>query len=332
MHLDAEFGPASHWAYKKARHSNFDKDYIKRVDWFPKNIPLQSTQPAEKFFEEISNSLFQERIYVFTPRGDVQTLPADSTSVDFAFNIHSEIGESCVGARVNGVIKPLDYKLQSGEIVEILTKKGRKPNPLWLNFVKSSHARNHIKNYLNKQKEAFYAAKGDPQIESTPPPHKEQPKPNPKAKKQTKTPKKKRLEMVIGGEIDIPYKLATCCQPNPGKDVVAYKSRGLDYTVHEANCKMLETLESERFMEAHFRLEAHFQIKAHDRVGLLRDYTTAIANQGLNILDAHFTFTKDHKNTAWTFTVECGSDRETEELLSKLQKVPDVFTIKRLTK
>jgi (p)ppGpp synthase/HD superfamily hydrolase len=99
----------------------------------------------EEFLESLKIDFFQDRIFAITPKGEVIDLPLGATPVDFAYQIHSEIGDSCTGARVNGKIVPLDYQLRSGDIVEIVTQKNKKPSESWLAFVKTSHARNHIR-------------------------------------------------------------------------------------------------------------------------------------------------------------------------------------------
>lgn len=319
MHMDAEYGPAAHWAYKKAKTSNFDEAYVSTTSWFPDHLRSGEESSAEEFFEEISNSLTIDRIHAFTPRGDVKDLPKGATPVDFAFAIHSEVGESCIGAKVNGVIKPLHYELKTGDIVEVQTKEGRQPNPVWLDFVKSSHARNHIKAFINKQKK-----EGDVPSESL--------KIKPVIKKAPKNrakgsikPKQNMPRIVVGGEEDIPYRIATCCKPVPGKDIFAYSSRGLEFVVHEVGCQITRDMESERFLEAHFRIEHAFYVKATDRVGLLRDFTNLIADHGLNITDSEFFFQKDKRIAHWKFIIECSSDRELKEISDGMKKVPNVF-------
>ena len=320
MHLDAEFGPAAHWAYKKARKSNFDEDYIKRANWFPQNIPFENKKNPKKFFEDIADAILAKRIYVFTPKGNIKTLPARSTPVDFAYSVHSEIGASCIGARVNGIIRPLNYELKNGEIVEIITKKGRTPNPLWINFVKSSIAKNHIRSFINKLK-INYEEK-NLKIE------KKEKKIIPEKKEIEK--KESRKKIIIGGEIGIPYKIAKCCHPDFGKNIVAYKGRGLDFVIHEENCPQLKKLNPERFSEAYFLAKTSFLVKARDRIGLLRDYTKNIAECGINIINTNLNFESDGEISCWTFSVEYGSEFELQNLFAQLQKISDVIFVKKI--
>ena len=328
MHMDAEFGPAAHWAYKRTKHSNFDEDYVKKTSWFPENIPFDSPNNPEEFFEKIANAILEERIYVFTPKGEIKILTYDATPVDFAYAIHTEIGDSCIGARVNGMIKPLDYKLKNGEVIEIMTKKGRHPNPLWIKFVKSSIARNSIQSFINKQKlelesELLKNKKITKDILKTRFPKEE------KNKKVNIKTSKSPSGIIIGGEKNLPCRLSKCCDPTPGVDIIAYKSRGLEFKIHRTNCSQLKKLSPERFVEAYFRLEKTFSIKAYDRIGLLRDYTKIIAEYGLNITNAEFVFEKGptEKISIWTFSIEYSSPKEFFGLVEDIKKIQNVFLV-----
>ncbi|EKD33114.1 MAG: hypothetical protein ACD_76C00094G0045 [uncultured bacterium] len=144
MHERAEYGIASHWQYKEA-----DKK-TKQIAWVEELAKIQKELSATPDFmtrlDEMKLDMFQGRIFVFTPRGDVIDLPDGSTPVDFAYAIHSDIGNKCVGARLNDQISNLDQELKSGDMCEIVLDKRRKgPNPDWLKFVKTSHARDHIR-------------------------------------------------------------------------------------------------------------------------------------------------------------------------------------------
>jgi guanosine-3',5'-bis(diphosphate) 3'-pyrophosphohydrolase len=156
MHYENEFGIASHWLYKmqkyqKEKINNFIKEleWVKHLKSWQEEMP--KTVPPSEFLKSLKIDFFKDRIYVITPKGDVIDLPKDATPVDFAYHIHSEIGDACVGAKVNDKLVPLDYKLKSGDVVEILTQKNKKPSEDWLNFVKTSLARERIKSAL-KQK------------------------------------------------------------------------------------------------------------------------------------------------------------------------------------
>lgn len=327
MHLDAEYGPASHWAYKQAKSSNFDTNYVKRMDWFPEDISLEERESPEKFYDEITNNILQERIYVFTPKGEIINLPAKSTPVDFAFTIHSDIGESCVGAKVNGIIKPLDYMLKKGDVIEILTQKGRRINPSWLYFVKSSRAITKIRSFINKtntsQTENLQYEKNNV-IK-----RKQERKPILKKIGELFTSKKVKNPIIIGGERNIPYYIAACCTPEFGQDIVAYKNRGIKTSVHNVNCKELKKLDPQRILEAYFNLEKSFKIMAKDRVGLLHELVKIISDHGINIINSNIHFDREKQLTYCFFTIECSSKPESENVLEDLENYPEVILLTR---
>ncbi len=327
MHMDAEYGPAAHWAYKKTESSKFDEKYLKRTAWFHQNIPHEKREDPEKFFNEMSTAILEHRVYVFTPRGDVKTLPAGSTPIDFAYNIHTDIGSSCVGARINGVIKQLDYKLKNGEVVEIMTKEGRQPNPQWLKFVKSTHAKNHLKNVINKQKAELEADVPDFTRKASPPSFT---RTLSAEKTKTKPRKKSKFEAIIGGEKSIPHKFADCCHPKAGDNIIAYKSRGLDFTIHKQDCDEVEKLDPVRFLEAHFAIEFAFNIKAHNKIGILMDYTRVIMENGVNILGSKSMYDKKTETSKATFKVECQSRKEFTSLLNDIGRLRNVISIEEI--
>ena len=147
MHKMAEEGIAAHWKYKDGPISARDEQ---RLAWLRQVVEWQrEVTNAEEFVSTLKIDLFPEEVYTFTPKGKVIILPREGTPIDFAYNVHTEVGHSCVGAKVNGRIVPLRYKLRSGDIVEILTQPGHKPNRDWLSFVKSARARQKIKHWLN---------------------------------------------------------------------------------------------------------------------------------------------------------------------------------------
>ncbi|MBU2602138.1 MAG: bifunctional (p)ppGpp synthetase/guanosine-3',5'-bis(diphosphate) 3'-pyrophosphohydrolase [Actinobacteria bacterium] len=155
MHETSEYGIAAHWMYKdkdKARDGAQDKS--DRLAWLRQMMEWQSeTKDASEFMESLRVDLLQDEVYVFTPKGEVKSLPAGATPVDFAYAIHTDVGHRCIGAKANGRIVPLTYNLQSGDIVEILTTKNPQgPSRDWLNFVRSSGARNKIRQWFKRER------------------------------------------------------------------------------------------------------------------------------------------------------------------------------------
>ncbi|MCS7082881.1 MAG: bifunctional (p)ppGpp synthetase/guanosine-3',5'-bis(diphosphate) 3'-pyrophosphohydrolase [Bacteroidetes bacterium] len=150
MHEVAERGLAAHWKYKEGLQS-VNAELDRWIGWVRDILESRTEAPTE-FVQDLKLSLYQDEIYVFTPKGDLITLPAGATPVDFAFHIHTEIGLHCIGAKVNGRIVPLSHKLQSGDQVEILTSRRQQPNPDWLNFVVTHKARAKIRQFINEQR------------------------------------------------------------------------------------------------------------------------------------------------------------------------------------
>ena len=150
MHKIAEQGIAAHWLYKEGKTK--DDESFRTFNWLRQVMELKDDiKDANEFFKSIKEEILSESVYVFTPKGDVIELPKGSTPVDFAYAIHSEVGNRCIGAKVNGVMVPLKYKLKNGDRVEIITSKNAKPNKDWLKFVKTSKARNKIRAWIKKE-------------------------------------------------------------------------------------------------------------------------------------------------------------------------------------
>ncbi|GBD87773.1 GTP pyrophosphokinase [bacterium BMS3Abin03] len=153
MHEVAEKGVAAHWRYKEDKTAS-EKDLEDWVNWIRDIFENASKDEARKeLLESFKLNLYQDEIYVFTPKGDLRRLPLDSTPVDFAFEIHSKVGYHCIGAKINGRIVPLDTKLHSGDQVEIITSKNQHPNKNWIKFVKTHKAKSAIRKWLNREEE-----------------------------------------------------------------------------------------------------------------------------------------------------------------------------------
>ena len=151
MHRTADYGIAAHWQYKEHTGGIDPKDAARFV-WLRQLLEFQKdVADPEEFYESVKVDLFPEDVYVFTPKGDVKTLPRGATPVDFAYAVHSEVGHRCSGARVNGAIVPLRHKLQNGDVVEVMTSKNHHPSNDWLEFVITSRARGRIRVYLRTE-------------------------------------------------------------------------------------------------------------------------------------------------------------------------------------
>ncbi len=162
MHAIAEEGIAAHWDYKESGGKDAAPDYKEKLSWLRNLIDwYQDVKDASEFMEAVKVELFQYHVYVFTPKGDVIELPRGSTPIDFAYTIHTDVGHRCIGAKVNGHIVPLDYSLQNGDIVSIVTSKTQKgPSRDWLKFVQSTNAKRKIRTWLKKEFRDEYIASG----------------------------------------------------------------------------------------------------------------------------------------------------------------------------
>lgn len=159
MNTLANMGVAAHWAYKKGEMPSL-KD-VKRYRWLRELLEiLEQEQAPEDFWENTKLELFQDRVYVFTPKGDLIELPSGATPIDFAYAIHSDIGDKCVGAKTNGRIAPLNTKLQNGDQVDIITAKTQNPSPTWERFVVTGKARSHIRKFVRNQQHDEYVILG----------------------------------------------------------------------------------------------------------------------------------------------------------------------------
>ena len=165
MHEESEYGIAAHWLYKESRTSGADvssgagkmpareRAWIERLKHWRGRFFGRDTDP-EKFIDAMKVDFFKDRIFAITPRGEVIDLPVGATPIDFAYHVHSDIGNSATGAKVNGKTVPLSHEIASGDMVEIVTQKGKKPSEAWLAFVKTAGARNHIRAALREKNQA----------------------------------------------------------------------------------------------------------------------------------------------------------------------------------
>ena len=161
MHEEAELGVAAHWAYKSGKRAGAERKDATHYRWLRELLDiLEQEQRPEDFLENTKLELFQEHVFVFTPRGDLIELPNGATPVDFAYAIHSDVGDKCVGAKVNGRIAPLNTTLNNGDQVDIVTAKTQTPSPTWERFVATGKARSHIRRFIRQQQREEYITLG----------------------------------------------------------------------------------------------------------------------------------------------------------------------------
>ncbi len=235
MHREAEYGICAHWAYKE----NLDLKTQKKEFGWVKEIP--------EFWKTFKINFFENKVFVLTPKGDVITLPKGSTPVDFAYAVHSEVGDHCESATVNGKIASLSQLLKHGDNVEIIINKKRSPSPDWLKFVKTNFAISHIKKRLTKTESPFKISFLSKKKISIPELLKKKiPKILGKVKKED------TKEIYLAGEKGILVNLAKCCSPKTSDEIKAYITKYRGAVLHKTSCKNFQRL-SKKFPERVFK-------------------------------------------------------------------------------
>jgi RelA/SpoT family (p)ppGpp synthetase len=271
----AEHGIASHWAFK----SNTGPDAQQRArEWLKSLLEMQrNTGNSLEFIENVKIDLFPDEVYVFTPKGAIMELPRGATPVDFAYAVHSDVGNACVAAKVDRQLAPLSSPLKSGQTVEVITAPKARPNPAWLNFVVTGKARSNIRHYLKKQRHDEATALGQRLLEGAlSVPFKKIPTENIKdvlekyqftgledlfesiglgnqiayivaeqlinPELASATPIKIDQPIAIKGSEDMVVQFAECCRPIPGDDIRGLVTAGKGLMIHEAHCRNIRSL------------------------------------------------------------------------------------------
>ncbi len=274
MHERAEKGIAAHWAYKERKSVKENSVYA----WLRSMVEsIQGSKNPKELMENMKLELFSEEVFVFTPKGDLIVLPKGATPVDFAYHIHTDIGNQCAGAKVNGRIVSLDYKLQNGDMVEIITNPNKKPNSEWLKFVVTSKARSKIKAYLKDMERERYIQEGRLKLEKfllkfgvqreelleklmrelnlkneeqvliaigSDRVSKEKVYSifQPKVKESQREERKEDL-LIIDGLGGVLHSTAECCNPLPGEKVYGVITKGKGLVIHSSECPNLQYLQ-----------------------------------------------------------------------------------------
>ena len=383
MHENAEYGIAAHWRYKEG--AKRDESYERRIRWLRSLMEWrQDVTDASDFVETMKSEVFEDRVYAFTPRGDIIDLPAGATPIDFAYHVHTAVGERCRGAKVNGKLVGLDYRLKTGDQVEILTAKRGGPSRDWLNpdlgLVKSQRAISKIRQYFKKQdheqnvlhgremlerelkrlgvenqsfeqlaKEFKYSKVEDfldalgtgdlhpgqiisriAQVAASP---EEQGLYPERTGPDGAGPKVSTKEINVLGTKGLLTHVARCCKPVPGDPIVGYITRGRGATIHRRDCpNVLQQGEQERLIkvswgQAQDTYPVAVRITAYDRDGLMRDVSTVVAEEHINMTSVNVTT----KNSLATFQVvmEITDIAQLSRVLTRVEQLPNVIDARR---
>ncbi|SRR5579884_85948 len=380
MHRIAEYGLAAHWRYKEGGPSD---DFDAKLASLRQMLDWQRDVSASEFVESVKLDLFQNQIFVFTPKGEVKTLPAQSTPVDFAYRIHTDVGNRCVGAKVNNRMVSLDYQLRNGDIVEILTSKASKgPSRDWLDIVRTPGAREKIRQWFKRQQrdeniargkelldkelrrlagqslaavgdrmpgvaeamhykvlDELYAAIGygattAAQVITKLGFREEHPVVVP-SEETVRTEKPSTSAITVKGVGDLLTRLANCCKPVPGDEIVGFITRGRGITVHRKDCLSVKHEdERERLVKVEWTeskknlYPVRIRVEAWDREGLLRDMATVIAEEKINLVAASASAHPDQTATL-TATIHISDLDQLSRLFSKLERIKDVLSAQR---
>ncbi|MBN2463586.1 MAG: bifunctional (p)ppGpp synthetase/guanosine-3',5'-bis(diphosphate) 3'-pyrophosphohydrolase [Dehalococcoidia bacterium] len=378
MHRTADFGVAAHWRYKEGAKQ--DTHFENKIAWLRQLIEWQSELGSEEFLESLKTDVFIDQVFVYTPKGEIKALPKGATPLDFAYRIHTELGHRCIGAKVNGRLVPLNYELKNSEIIDIMTAKvGKGPSLDWLNpdlgFVKTSHAREKIRQWFKKQERTqniergkqildrelkrldiaitnieetarlfnyessddFLAAIGYGGITT----HQLalklaiEPEEIPSITKTVRSDRTTAAGIQVLGVGDLLTQLGRCCNPLPGDPIIGYITRSQGITVHRKDCINVINVEDKRRLievnwgEIHDVYPVDIQIDAWDRVGLLRDITTVIAENKVNISNMSTTY---HNEITSVFaTVEIANMAQLTQLLSRIQGARGIMSATRVS-
>ncbi|RUM28653.1 MAG: guanosine-3',5'-bis(diphosphate) 3'-pyrophosphohydrolase [Aquifex sp.] len=369
MHERAEKGIASHWAYKEGIKPDDSQIYA----WLRELVEsIQGSVNSSELLENLKNNLFFEEIFVFTPKGDLVVLPKGSTPVDFAYKIHTDIGNHCMGAKVNGRIVPLNYKLQNGDMVEIITHPNKTPSYEWLSFVKTSKAKSKIKQFLKQQEKERYLNEGKRILERI------RSKLNlsyeellEKIREKIRFDKEEELLLVLGKrkisaanllklllpkekDVEIPeekneiliylddlsnikYEIAECCKPVPGDEVFGVITRVKGLVLHEAHCPNLKNvLKTNPEKVKRIKWQGRGKFKTDIRI-IAKDRIGLLSDIAQVISQTNSNIYLSQTRTKDTyaimdFTIDVKDKKHLKEICEKIKQVESIEQCKRLYK
>ncbi|WP_245588310.1 RelA/SpoT family protein [Acholeplasma equifetale] len=388
----AEYGIAAHWAYKENKVYSKEREQFEiaqKLKWYAELLKITEDQDdilgsSEEFVDTVKTDIFTANVYVFTPKGEVIELPAGATPIDFAYRIHTDIGHRMVGAIVNNRIVPIDYQLQTGDVVSIKTNKNSSgPSEDWLKIAKSPHAKHKIKTFLNKDKQEQLIASGKEILDRELSNLKEEIEINDDFVKKnfeknqlstvldlyleigkgTISAKsviaklvpddnkdvilKRQLErttrqliatsetgVVIEGLTNPQIKLANCCTPIAGDDIIGYITKGSGIVVHRHECPNVLEFDKNRVIKAYWgsnvnrKYATWLKIIGTQRQSLLSDVIFVVNSQGISIAEIS-AISNAQLESIIHIKVSCTKKDEVDTLITNLHKVPQVYYVER---
>jgi len=334
IHWEVEHGVAAHWARPKEVKTRYYGIKKAQLEWIEeiKKWQKEIAKPKE-FLKSLKVDFFKYRIFVFTPKGDVINLPGGATPVDFAYRIHTELGHRCGGAKVDGKIAPLNHPLHNGQIVEILARKEAGPSRDWLKFVKTNHAKTKIKNWFKVQREKV-KEKTTKITEKKLKPKKEIvvqsiPTQPGLVKHKLKAP------ITVEGQNNLTIKLAKCCNPLPGEPILGYITTLKSITIHHRKCSnIINKKDRRKIVSVSWKSAVAFQpvtieIIARDRIGLIKDITTALSKLRINITDISASEPSEDIALA-LITLEVVNINQLNTAQKELKKINGIWGVKRI--
>ena len=323
MHEIAEKGLAAHWKYK----TGFNEEETELDKWIRTiREMLQNPSPnAVDFMDTFKLNLFAEEVFVFTPKGDIRTMPQGATVIDFAYLLHSELGDHCIGAKVNHKLQPLSYQLRGGDQVEILTSHTSHPAMQWLDWTVTARAQERIKKYLRKQgvisEQSLQANEQQPM----------------EAQAEDKS-KKIKSVVLTDDNINVLYKLEPCCHPIPGDEVLGYRDLKGQIQIHKVECPIAARYKSQHgknLLSATWdttgatTYQQTIRIEGIDKVGLLIQVLYTISeNYHVNMTDMQFS-AKDGVVTG-TITLNVHSLAEVNKIFRGLYNIKEIKSLTRI--
>lgn len=389
MHEHAELGVAAHWRYKESGKQ--DAEFERRIALMRSWLESQGLEETgqQDISETAKADLEADQVYVFTPKGNVIELPKGSTALDFAYHIHTEVGHSCRGAKVDGRIVQLTQPLQSAQTVEILTAKEAKPSRDWINpgmgYLKTSTARSKVRQWFKHQNynehvhigqsslerelsrlgvespdllqeakrhnftktDDLYAAIGRGDLSpvhlalgmrSRQTPVNDSDLFHPR-RRQHESKKQKGSEVVVEGVENLMTHIAHCCKPVPYDPVIGFITRGHGVTVHRRDCPIIKKMSpsmhdrlaqvswSEDNEDSNYQVD--IQVIANDRKGLLRDISSILTNEGIDLTGVNTRSDRRTDQASMRFTIEISNMEHLSVVLGKIAQLSDVLEVKR---